>query len=118
MSTEARSIKVANAAPSNSTRADKIAIETTKICKVTAGVAVMSIFGKKKCKSQSANPGNRKPSHQKMESSDFLGENSHKLRNLSQKMRKDQISKKLASKSTRLELNSTNLMLKSKKTCL
>ncbi len=44
MSTEAHPIKVINTAPSKSMRADKIAIETAKIGKVTAVVAVMSIF--------------------------------------------------------------------------
>jgi hypothetical protein len=39
------------------------------------------------------------------------------LRSLSQKSRKGRIPKKLASKSKKLELNCTNLMLNSKKTC-
>jgi hypothetical protein len=37
-------IKVANTAPSETTKADQIAIETEKNGKVTAVVAVMSIF--------------------------------------------------------------------------
>jgi hypothetical protein len=37
-------IKVAATAPSKTTRVDEIAIETTKTSKVTAVVAVMSIF--------------------------------------------------------------------------
>jgi hypothetical protein len=59
-------------------RSDEIAIETAKTSKVTAAVAVMSIVCKKKCKSQSANPRNEKPSRQKAESADILGENSCK----------------------------------------
>ncbi len=39
------------------------------------------------------------------------------MRSLSQKSRKGRIPKKLASKSKKLELNCTNLMLNSKKTC-
>jgi hypothetical protein len=63
LSTEAHPIKVNKTAPSNNMRADKIAIETAKTGKMTAVVAVMSIYCKKKCKSQSANPGNKKCSH-------------------------------------------------------
>jgi hypothetical protein len=44
--------------------AEEIVIETAKTGKVTVAVAVMSIFSKKRCKLQSANPGNEKPSHQ------------------------------------------------------
>jgi hypothetical protein len=65
LSTEPRAIKVANTAPSETTRADEIAIETAKTGKVTAVVAVMSIFSKKRCKLQNANLGNEKPSCQK-----------------------------------------------------
>jgi hypothetical protein len=39
-------------------RADEIANETAKTGKVTVVVAVMSIYYRKKCKLQSANPGN------------------------------------------------------------
>ncbi len=46
----------------------------------------------------------------------FQEENSHRPRNLSQKLRKGQKPKKLASKSKKLELNCTNLELNSKKT--
>jgi hypothetical protein len=46
-STEPRPIKVANTAPSETTRADEIAIKTAKTGKVTAVVAVMSISSKK-----------------------------------------------------------------------
>ncbi len=40
-------IKVANTAPSETTRVDEIVIETAKTSKVTAMVAVMIIFTKK-----------------------------------------------------------------------
>jgi hypothetical protein len=74
--------------------ADEIAIETAKTDRVTAVVAVMSIYCKNKCKLWSANPGKKKPSHQKAESAKFLEENTHELRNLSLKMRRDRILKK------------------------
>jgi hypothetical protein len=109
-STEPRPIKVANTAP------DEIAIATAKAGKVTVVVAMMSIFSEKRCKLQNANQGNEKPSCQKAESSNFPEENSRGLRNLSQKTRKGLRPKKLASKSKKLELNHTNLKLKSKKT--
>ncbi len=115
LSTETRPIKVVDTAPStsNSTRrADEIAIETANTNKVTAVVAVMRFFCKKKCKSWRAIPGNRKPSFQKAES-----ENSRKPRNLSQKTRKGQLPKKLAPILKKLELNSNSLKLKSKKLC-
>jgi hypothetical protein len=63
-------------------------IETAKTGKVTAVVVVMSIFCRKKYKSQNAYPGNKKPSCQKAESANFLGENSLEPRILSQKTRK------------------------------
>ncbi len=44
MSTEPRLVKVAATAPSDTTRADEIAIKTAKTSKVTAAVVVMSIF--------------------------------------------------------------------------
>jgi hypothetical protein len=87
----------------------KIAIETAKTSKVNMVVAVMSIFCKKRCMSQIANLGNKKPSHQK-----GVEENSCKPRNLSQN-EKGQILKKLAPKSKKIELNSTNLRLNCKK---
>jgi hypothetical protein len=62
LSTEPRPIKVANTAPSETTRADEVAIETAKTSKVTAVVAVMSIFSEKNCKFRSTNRGNEKPS--------------------------------------------------------
>jgi hypothetical protein len=116
LSTEPCPIKVANTAPSKTTKADEIAIKTAKTGKVTAVVTVMSIFSEKRCKLRSANCGNEKLSCQKVESADFLEENSRGPRSLSQNMRKGRILKKLASKSKKLELNCTNLELKSKKT--
>jgi hypothetical protein len=110
-------IQVADTAPSETTRADEIAIKIAKTGKVTPVVAVMNIFSEKRCKLQSANCGNEKPSCQKTESANFLEENTCRSRSLSQKLRKGQISKKLASKSKKLELNHTNLELNSKKTC-
>ncbi len=118
MSTKPRPIKVANTAPSETMRADEIAIKIAKTGNVTAVVEVMSIFTKKICKLRSTNCGNEKPSCQKAESANFLKENTCGWRNFSQKSRSSQISKKSASKLKKLELNSTNLELKSKKTCL
>ncbi len=91
-------------------------IETAKTGKVTAVVAVMSIFSKKRCKSWSTNCRNEKPSHQKAERANFPEENTCGSRSLSQKSRKGQIPKKLAPKSKKLELNCTNLELNSKRT--
>jgi hypothetical protein len=93
MSTEACPIKFLNTAPSKNMRADELAIETAKTGKVTAVVAVMSIFCRKKCKSWDTNPGNKKHSCQMAESSDFLGGFSCKLKNLSQKTRNSHFSK-------------------------
>jgi hypothetical protein len=115
LSTESRPIKVADTAPTNNMRADEIAIETAKIGKVTAVVVVMSIFCKKKYKSWSANPKNKKPSCQKPESVIFSEENFRGPRNLSQKTRKGQLPKKIVPKSKKLELNGTNLKQKSRK---
>ncbi len=112
MSHNPRPIKVINTALSETTKADKIAIETAKTGEVTAVVVVMSIFSKKRCKLRSVNLGNEKPSHQKMERVDFPEENTRELRSLSQKSRKGRIPKKLASKSMKLELNCTNLKAK------
>jgi hypothetical protein len=97
-------------------KADEIAKETAETGKVTAVVAVMSIFKKKKCKLRSASLENEKPSRQKAERANFLQENTHRLQNLSQKSRKGWIPKKLVPKLKKLELNSTNLMLNSKNT--
>ncbi len=91
--------------------------ETTKTGKVTAVVTVMSIFKRKRCKLRSASLGNERPSCQKAEKAIFLQENTRGSQNLSQKLRKGWIPKKLASKSKKLELNCTNLMLNSKNTC-
>jgi hypothetical protein len=77
----------------------------------------MSILSKKTCKLRSARSGNEKSSCQKVESANFLKEVSRGSRNLSQKMRKGQLPKKLASKSKKLELNSINVELNSKKIC-
>ncbi len=81
-------IKVVNTTLSETTKADEIAIETTKTGKVTAVVAVMSVFKKKRCKLRSANLRNKRPSCQKAERADFLEENTCGSRNLSQKSRK------------------------------
>jgi hypothetical protein len=100
-------------------KADKIASEIAKTCKVTEVVVVMimSIFKKKRCKLRSANLGNKRPSCQKVERANFLEDNTPGSRSLSQKLRKGWIPKNLTSKSKKLELNCTNLMLNSKKTC-
>ncbi len=66
-------IKVDDTAPSETTRADEIAIKTAKTGKVTVVVAVMSIFSEKRCKLRSANCGNKKPSCQKGRKCHFLG---------------------------------------------
>jgi hypothetical protein len=116
LSTGPHQIKVDNTAPSETTRADEVAIETAKTGKVTAMVAVMSIFSEKRCKLWSTNHGNEKPSCQKAESTNFPEENSCGPRSLSQISRKGRIPKKVASKSKKLELNCTNLELNSKKT--
>jgi hypothetical protein len=78
----------------------------------------MSIFCRKKCKSQSTNPGNGKPSCQKAKSAIYLRENFHEPRNPFQKTRKGWILKKLVPKLKKLELNSTNLKLNCKKSHL
>jgi hypothetical protein len=109
-------IKVVNTALSIATKADEIAKESAETRKVTAIVAVMSIFKRKKCKLRSASLGNERPSCQKAERANFLQENTRGSQNLSQKSKKGRIPKKLAPKSKKLELNSTNLMLNSKNT--
>jgi hypothetical protein len=118
MSTDSHPIKVVNTAPRHTMRANEITHETAKTVKVNAVAAVMSIFCRKKCNLQSANPGNEKPSCHKAETAEFLEESSCEPRDLSQKMRESQISKKLAPKSKRLGLNSTNPKLKHAKTHL
>jgi hypothetical protein len=117
MSHKPRLIKVVETAPSVATKADEIAKETAETGKVTAVVAVMSIFKRKRCKLWSASLGNERPFCQKAEKAFFLNENTRGLRNLSQKSRKGWIPKKLVPKSKKLELNSTNLMLNSKNKC-
>jgi hypothetical protein len=109
-------IKVLNIAPGETTKADDIASKTAKTKKVTAVVTVMSIFKRKRCKLRSANLGNERPSCQKAERANFPEENTRRSRSPSQKSRKGRIQKKLAPKSKKLELNCTNLMLKSKNT--
>jgi hypothetical protein len=52
-------------------RANEIPIETAKTGKVTAVVAMMSIFSEKKCNLRSANRGNEKPSCQLAERAHF-----------------------------------------------
>jgi hypothetical protein len=102
LSTKPHPTKVAATAPSKTTRADEIVIETTKTGKVSAVVAVMSIFSKKRCTSQSADSGNEKPSCQKTESANFPEENSRGSRSLSSKLRKGWLPKNLASKLKKL----------------
>jgi hypothetical protein len=110
-----RPIKVADTALSETMKADEIAIETAKTGKVNAVVAVMSIFSRKRCKLQSAHLGNEKSSQQKVERANFPEENTCGSRSPSQKSRKGQIPKKLASKSKKLELKCTSLKLNSNK---
>ncbi len=112
-----RPVKVVDTALSETTKADEIASETAKTGEVTAVVAVMSIFKKKRCKLRSASLENERPSCQKAERANFLEKNTRRSRSLSQKSRKVRIPKKLAPKSKKLELNCTNLMLNSKHTC-
>jgi hypothetical protein len=109
-------IKVIYTALSETMKADEIASKIAKTRTVTVVAAVMSIFSRKRCKLQSANLGNERPSRQKAERADIPEENIRGLRSPSQKLRKGQIPKKLASKLKKLELNCTNLMLNSKKT--
>jgi hypothetical protein len=71
LSHKPRPIKVANTALSETTKANEITIKTAKTGKVTAVVAVMRIFSKKRCKLQSPNRGNEKPYCQKAERADF-----------------------------------------------
>jgi hypothetical protein len=79
-----RPIKVVDTALSETTKADEIASETAKTGKVTAVVAVMSIFKKKRGKLRSANLGNERPSCQKAERANFPEENTRGSRSLSQ----------------------------------
>jgi hypothetical protein len=96
-------------------RADKFA---TKTGKVTAVVTVMSIYWRKICMLWSANPWNKKPSCHKAASANFLEKNPLEQRNLSQKWRKGQISKKSVSELEKLGLNGTSLKLKHAKSRL
>ncbi len=70
-----RPIKVVNTALSKTTKADEIASKTAKTGKVTAVVAVMSIFKKKRCELRSANLGKERPSLQKAEKANIPEEN-------------------------------------------
>jgi hypothetical protein len=89
-------------------KTNEIASKTTKTGKVTAVVGVMSIFSRKRCKLRSANLGKERPSRQKAERADIWEENTRRSRSPTQKLRKGQIPKKLASKSKKLEHNRTN----------
>ena len=102
LSHKPRPIKVVETALSVATKADEIALETAKTRKVTAVVAVMSIFKRKKCKLRSAILGNERPSCQRAERADFSQEISRGSRNLSQKTRKGRIPQKLAPNSKKL----------------
>jgi hypothetical protein len=88
LSHKPRPIKVIDTALSETTKADEIAIETAKTGKLTAVVAVMSIFSRKKCKMRSANLRNERPSCQKAERANIQEENTRRSRSLSQKLRK------------------------------
>jgi hypothetical protein len=66
-----RPIKVTNTAPTEIMRANEIAIKTANTGKVTAVVAVISIFREKRCKLRSTNCRNEKPSCQKAESANI-----------------------------------------------
>ncbi len=88
LSHKPRLIKVVNTALSETTKADEIVSKTAKTKIVTAVVAVMSIFKKKRCELLSANLRNTRLSCQKAERANFLEENTRGLRSLSQKLRK------------------------------
>jgi hypothetical protein len=118
LSHKPRLIKVVDTALSETMKADETVSKTVKTGKVTAVVAVMSIYKKKRCKLQSANLGNERPSRQKAERANFPEENTCRSRSFFLSSRKGQIPKKLASKSKKLELNHTNLLLNSKNTRL
>ena len=96
MSHKPRPIKVVKTALSVATKADEIALETAKTGKLTAVVAVMSIFKKKKCKLRSAILGNERPSRQGAERADFLQEISRGSQNLSQKNKKRSDTKEIS----------------------
>jgi hypothetical protein len=97
-------------------RADEIVIRTTKTGKVTVVVSGISIYCKKRCNLQNAKSKDEKLSCQNVKSAHFPEENFCRQRKLSLKTRKGRLQKKLASKSKNLELLSTNLKLRSKKT--
>ncbi len=97
-------------------KADEIARETAKTGKVTAVVVVMSIFKKKNTNCGVLILEMRGLLAKRRKRANFLEENTRGSRSLSQKSRKGRIPKKLVSKSKKLELNCTNLMLNSKMT--
>jgi hypothetical protein len=61
-------------------KADEIASETAETGEVTAVVAVMSIFKRKRCKLQRANLGNERSSLQKAERANFLEEKNPRIK--------------------------------------
>jgi hypothetical protein len=75
LSHKPHSIKVVDTALSVDTKADEIAKETAETGKVTAVVAAMSIFKRKRCELRSASLKNERPSCQKAERAIFLQEN-------------------------------------------
>jgi hypothetical protein len=68
--------------------ADEIASKTAKTGKVTAVVAVMSIFSRKRCKLRSANLGNERPPCQEAERANIPEDNTHGSRSYSQNQEK------------------------------
>ncbi len=96
MSHKPRPIKVVDTALSKTTKADEIASETAKTGKVTAVVAVMSIFKKKRCKLQSANLGNERPSCQKGRKSQFSGGKCPRIKKPFSKIKKRPDTKKIS----------------------
>jgi hypothetical protein len=103
-------------APSETMRADEIAIKTAKTSKVTALVAVMSVFSKKDASCGALIAEMRSLLAKNAESANIPEGNTRRSRSLSQKLRKGQMLKKLAPKLKKLRLNCTNLKLNSKKT--
>jgi hypothetical protein len=71
LSHKPRPIKVVDTALSVALKVDEIAKKPAETGKVTAVVAVMSIFKRKKCELQSASLGNDRPSCQKAERANF-----------------------------------------------
>ncbi len=94
MSHKPRPIKVVDTALSETTKVDEIASKTAKTGKVTAVVAVMSIFKKKDANCGALVLEMRGLLAKKAERANFLEENTRGLRSLSQKSRKGRIPKK------------------------